>query len=152
MSSRRQPVSTQSWWLYWLAQTSMSIKECRSRVRLSLPSNGHHIIFFLLGWFVRCKVSVCTATVLWDAAPRIYSKQLGSILVQIPSFTLSVSLDSSWCYHTVVLTWQLLGRILVFFYVFMHFFFIYLLCGGLQSSDGYIYIYIYIYIYSVIHI
>ena len=81
----------------WLASTGMSM--CRSPLEnitfefiLTSPACLSH-----LRWFVRWHVSICTATVLWGAASRIFSALLCSSYI---AFSLSILFNL-----TVVLTW-----------------------------------------------
>ena len=69
-----------------------------------------------LTWIFCEMRSDCTYTVLLGAACKIFSKQhIASLCSSHWTFSVSVSLKSKLCHHTVVLTWSQFGRILVFF-------------------------------------
>ena len=62
-----------------LVNLMCSCVEVHKRIsHMSLPyfcSRTQHVLFILVGWFVRLEVSGYTAAVFWDAAFRICSKQ-----------------------------------------------------------------------------
>ena len=53
----------------------MNIREHCLCVCPYFKNSTQHVLFVLLGWFVRSEVSGYTAAVLWDTAFRIRSKQ-----------------------------------------------------------------------------
>ena len=80
--SRWHPVSSQSWWVlnfFWSANTDMSIyMNSLENIALIYPyffNSAQHVLFILLGWFVRWEVSGCIAAILLSAASKICSKQ-----------------------------------------------------------------------------
>ena len=103
-------MSTQSWWLYqhWW--------ECKGGSHYNFTSSTHHVLFILFGRFGKWKASSHTAAVLWAVTSRISSKQhTASLCSSHPAITLIPSLRSSWCFHTIVLTWLQLERIPILF-------------------------------------
>ena len=75
-----------------------------------------HVLLILLERFVRWEESRSTAAVLQVAASRICLKQHTTSLCDTNlAFSPSISLESKWCNHTVVLTLLELRRIPVLF-------------------------------------
>ena len=59
----------------WSTNTGTLIEECCLWVCPCFSNSALHVLFVLLGWFVRLEINGHTAAVLWGAASRICSKQ-----------------------------------------------------------------------------
>ena len=89
----------------------VSIRERHLLVLICFSSSAHHVLFVLLGLFVRWEASSRTATVLWSVTSRILSKQhiafLGSSHLAFSQCILSAS---TWRIHIAILTQKLLEK------------------------------------------
>ena len=93
-----------------------SMGERRLWVCLYSISSDLHILFVLLGWFVRWAESGPTVVILWSATPRICLKRHEAFLCSSHlAFSLIVSLRSKYCNHIIVRTWLEMVKIHVLF-------------------------------------
>ena len=101
----------------WLVNTSEYIEECHLWIHPYFSSSAQHVLFILLGWFVRWEASGHTAAVLYNANYRICSKQHVAVLCKSNlAFSQSILLKSMRCIYTIVPTQLKLGRISILFY------------------------------------
>ena len=83
----------------------------QENVHPCFSSSGQYVLFLLLGWFGRH-----TAALSLDAVSMIFSKQQTlSLCNSYLPFSPNALLNSLWCSHPIVLTWQQLRRIPVLF-------------------------------------
>ena len=81
-----------------------SLEDVASEFFFTFTSNVQYVLFVLLRWFVRWKVSDRTATILWSAPSRIYSKKPSASLCSSSLLVSSgVASNFRWCNHKVVL-------------------------------------------------
>ena len=78
---------------------------------MSLSLAHQHILLVFRWWFVRWEVSGRITDVLFGTASRICSKLSASFFCSFHlTFSPSISLNSKWCNHTILLTRLTLGR------------------------------------------
>ena len=101
---------------YWCVHLQDSTGKGRLWVRPCISGSAPYIFIVLGRWFVRWEINGWTASFVGCCFQNLFRTAWSMLASFLISFSLIVSLMSSWYNHTIVLTWPQFGRILILSY------------------------------------